>query len=261
MNKRTRKVNRLALTLGATLWLLFFACNSALQAQSQTKTDWEFGLTGELSARGIKWAEESSTLKATNILLELRARNLGNIINLSVFGGLGLPRPNGVTFEQLPLTLEYQGGSLSGLLIGARAEARLLQASDFNFGLAGEFSSYLGFKKDFALTGLVVPGTATAQPSWSQATGGLLITYDALEDSQPFLEVAASYFWGNFKMTEKIEDLEGEEKVRLKGSSYISITAGWSFFLVDKITVVPRVRIFSGSKTAIGAGLSLYYGF
>lgn len=261
MNKRTRKVNRMALSLGAALWLLLFASGSALQAQSQNKTAWEFGLTGELSARGIKWAEESSTLKATNLLLELRARNLGNIFNLSVFGGLGLPRPNGVIFEQLPLTLEYQGGSITGLLIGARAEARLLKASDFNFGLAGEFSSYLGFKKDFALTGLVVPGTATAQPSWSQATGGLLITYDALEGSQPFLEVAGSYFWGNFKMTEKIEDLGGQEKVKLKGSSYISITAGWSFFLVDKITVVPRVRIFPGSRTAIGAGLSLYYGF
>lgn len=261
MNKRTRKVNRMALTLGAVFWLLLFASSSALQAQSQNKIAWEFGLTGELSARGIRWAEESSTLKATNILLELRARNLGNIFNLSVFGGLGLPRPNGVTFEQLPLTLEYQGGSLSGLLIGTRVEARLLQASDFNFGLAGEFSSYLGFKKDFALTGLVVPGTATAQPSWSQATGGLLITYSALEGSQPFLEVAGSYFWGNFQMTEKIEDLEGQEKVKLKGSSYISITAGWSFFLVDKITVVPRVRILPGSRTAIGAGLSLYYGF
>ncbi|MCR4396648.1 MAG: hypothetical protein NUW07_07960 [Candidatus Saccharicenans sp.] len=260
MNKRTRMANPMALFLGASL-LLLFAGGSALQAQSQDQTTWEFGLTGELAARGIKWAEETSTLKATNALLELRARNLGHIFNLSVFAGLGMPRPNGVIFAQLPLTLEYQGGSLSGLLVGTRVEARLLKTSDFNFGLAGEFSSYLGFKKDFALSGLVVPGTATAQPSWSQASGGLLVTYDGLEGSQPFLEVAGSYFWGNFKMTEKIEDLEGEESVKLKGSSYVSITAGWSFFLVDKITVVPRIRIFPGSKSTIGVGLSLYYGF
>ena len=261
MNKRTRKAKRMALSLGAGLLLLLFASGPALQAQSQNKPTYEFGLTGELAARGIKWADQSSTLKATNMLLELRARNLGNIFNLSVFGGLGLPRPNGVIFDELPLTLEYQGGSISGLLFGARAEARLLPASDFNFGLVGEFSSFLGFKKNFELTGLVVPGKATAQPSWSQATGGLLITYDGLEGSQPFLEVAGSYFWGNFKMTEKIEELEGEEKVKLKGSSYISITTGWSFFLVNKITAVPRIRIFPGSRTAIGVGLSLYYGF
>lgn len=262
MKERARKTKRQAglLAVGLTLWLLL-ASGQALRAQGQENTSWEFGLTGELYARGIKWADQTTSLKSTNMMLELRARNLGNIFNLSFFGGLGLPRPNGVVFDQLPLTLEYRGGSIAGLLFGARAEASLLPASDFNFGLLAEFSSYLGLKKDFALSGLVVPGTATASPSWSQATGGLRITYDALEGSQPFLEVAGSYFWGKFKMKEKIEDLEGEQTVDLKGSSYVSITAGWSFFLVDKITVVPKVRIFPGSKTGIGGGLSIYYGF
>lgn len=262
MKERARKAKRLAgfPVVGLVLVLLLTG-GQDLRAQGQDRPAWEFGLTGELYARGIKWADQSTTLKATNLMLELRARNLGNIFNLSFFGGLGLPRPNGVVFDQLPLSLEYQGGSITGLLFGARAEAKLLPASDFNFGLMAEFASYLGFKKDFALSGLVVPGTATVSPSWSQATGGLRVTYDALEGSQPFLEVAGSYFWGKFKMKEKIEDLEGEQTVDLKGSSYVSITAGWSFFLVDKITVVPKVRIFPGSRTGIGGGLSIYYGF
>lgn len=262
MKERDRKAKRLAkfLAVGLTL-LLLSASGQALRARDQEKTSWEFGLAGELFARGINWSDQTTTLKATNMMLELRARNLGNIFNLSFFGGLGLPRPNGVVFDRLPLTLEYQGGSISGLLFGARAEVRLLPASDFNFGLLAEFSSCLGFKKDFALSGLVVPGTATATPSYSQASGGLIVTYDALEGSQPFLEVAGSYFWGKFRMKEKIEDLEGDEAVDLKGSGYVSITAGWSFFLVDRITVVPRVRIFPGSRTTIGAALGIYYGF
>lgn len=262
MKEGTEKAKGLVkvLATGLTLALLFIAL-PALQARAQEKPIWEFGLTGELYGRGIKWSDQTTTLKATNLLIELRARNLGQIFNLSFFGGLGLPRPNGVVFDQLPLTLEYQGGSITGLLFGARAEARLLPASDFNFGLMAEFASYLGFKKDFALSGLVVPGTATASPSWSQASGGLKVTYDGLEGSQPFLEVAGSYFWGQFKMQEKIEDLEGEQKVDLKGASYVSITAGWSFFLVDRITLIPKIRVFPGSKTGIGGGLSIYYGF
>ncbi len=262
MKERAGKAKRLAaiLIIGLT-WSLLLAAGPALQAREQQKPVWEFGLTGELFSRGIKWSDQTTTLKSTNLMFELRARNLGNLFNLSFFGGLGLPRPNGVVFDQLPLTLQYQGGSITGLLFGARAEARLLPASDFNFGLMAEFSSYLGFKKEFALSGLVVPATATATPSWSQASGGLRVTYDALEGSQPFLEVAGSYFWGKFKMKEKIEDLEGEQSVNLKGVSYVSITAGWSFFLVDKITLVPKVRIFPGSRTGIGGGLSIYYGF
>ncbi|MCX8160416.1 MAG: hypothetical protein N3G18_05745 [Candidatus Saccharicenans sp.] len=262
MKESAGKAKRLAgvLVVGLAL-ILLSAGPRVLRAQDRGGPAWEFGLSGELYARGIKWADQTSTLKATNMMLELRARNLGNRFNLSFFGGLGLPRLNGVVFDQLPLTLEYQGGSITGLLFGARAEARLLPASGFNFGLVAEFASCLGFNKNFALSGLVVPGTATATPSWSQASGGLRVTYDALEGSQPFIEVAGSYFWGKFKMNEKIEDLEGEQTVDLKGVSYVSITAGWSFFLVDKITVVPKVRIFPGSRTGIGAGLSIYYGF
>ncbi|MDI6697969.1 MAG: hypothetical protein QME85_03400 [Candidatus Saccharicenans sp.] len=262
MKERARKAKRLTGVLAVVLTLMLLpTVGLALQAQEQEKPVWEFGLTGELYARGIKWSDQTTTLKSTNLMFELRARNLGHLFNLSFFGGLGLPRPNGVVFDQLPLTLEYQGGSITGLLFGARAEARLLPASDFNFGLMAEFTSCLGFKKDFALSGLVVPATATATPSWSQASGGLRVTYDALEGSQPFLEAAGSYFWGQFKMKEKIEDLEGEQKVELKGASYVSITAGWSFFLVDKITLVPKIRIFPGSRTTISGLLSIYYGF
>lgn len=261
MQERVRRATGSAWCLLLVLALLLSSGCQMLQAQTQNNTVWEFGLGGELPNRGITWKDQTTTLKATNGLLELRARNLGHIFNLSFFGGPGMPRPNGVIFDQLALPLEYQAGSLSGLLFGARAEARLLPASDFNFGLLAEFTSFLGFKKDFELKGLVVPGTATGQLSWSQAMAGLIVTYDAFEGSQPFLEVAGSYLKGKFKMKEVIQDLTGEESVNIKSSSYLSITAGWSLFLVDKITVVPRIRFFPGSRSTLGVGLSIYYGF
>ncbi len=243
------------------LVLLMFGGGQWLLAQTEGKPVWEFGLSGELFSRGIKWQEESSTLKSTNATLALIIREITSIINLTIYGGIGMPRPNGIIFDRLPLTLEYQAGSLNGLLAGVRAEARALPASDFNFGLVAEVTSFSGFNKNFDLKGLVVPATATARLSWIQATAGFIVTYDALENSQPFLEIAGSYLQGKFRMKEVIEDLSGEQTVTIKSSGYASITAGWNFYLVDKITVVPRVRFIPGTRSTFGGSLSIFYGF
>jgi hypothetical protein len=264
MKTRLRKAKRPAWFLAVLLVTLFLAPGSKglmAQNQAQNKAAWQYGLTGELFNRGIKWEDQTSTLKSTNIMLELEGRNLANRFNLRLLAGLELARMNDLLFENLPITLEYQGGNITGIIFGARADTRLFSASDFNIGVLAEFVSYVGFKKSFDMSGLPVPGKATAEPDWAQASGGLMVTYEALEGNQPFLELAASYLWGSFKMTEQIEDLQGAQTVDLKSSGFLSITLGWNFFLVDKITVTPRVRLFPASKSAIGGGLSIYYGF
>ena len=261
--KRTSAKRSLLRWVAPLMFLLLLLCLQNLRAQSSAghQSAWEFGLTGELFNRGLKWEEQTSSLKATNLLLEIRGRNLSNFFNLRMFAGLEQARLNGIIFDQLPITLEYQGGALSGLIFGARADARFYRTSTFSLGVLADFTSYIGFKKSFTMQGFVVPAEATAEPAWAQASVGLMVAYDGLENSQPYLEVAGSLLWGAFKMTERIEDLSGEQSVDLKGSGYLSLTFGWNFFLVDKITVSPRIRVFPGSKTAVGAGITFFYGF
>ncbi len=259
-----RRAKGPAWSLAVLLVILFLSGgNQKLMAQSQAwnKTTWQYGLTGELFNRGIKWEDQASTLKSTNIMLDFKARNLANRLNFRLFGGLGLTKMNGLLFENLPITLEYQGGNVTGIIFGARADTRLFTVSNFNIGALAEFASYIGFKKSFEMAGFPVTSEAKAEPDWAQVSGGLMVTYEALAGSQPFLELAVSHLWGSFKMTEQIEDLEGTQTIDLKSAGLFSITLGWNFFLVDKITLTPRISLFPASKFAVGVGLSICYGF
>ncbi|MDD8031042.1 MAG: hypothetical protein PHQ25_03485 [Acidobacteriota bacterium] len=259
-----RKTEGPACSLVVLLVILCLSGGSqTLMAQSQTwnKTTCQYGLTGELFNRGIKWEDQTSTLKSTNIMLEFKARNLANRFNLRLFGGLELAKMNGLLFENLPITLEYQGGNITGIIVGVRADTKLFTVSNFNIGVLAEFASYFGFKKSFEMTGFPVTAEAKAEPDWAQASGGLMVSYEALAGSQPFLELAVSHLWGSFKMTEQIEDLVGAQTVDLKSAGLLSITLGWNFFLVDKITITPRISLYPASKFAMGGGLSICYGF
>ncbi|MBC7361175.1 MAG: hypothetical protein H5U06_02660 [Candidatus Aminicenantes bacterium] len=231
------------------------------QSSSESKTTWELGLTADLFNRGIKWDDKSSTLKSLNLLLEARAKNLGGFFDLNVFAGLGNTNLNGITFGHLPITLDYEGGSISGIIFGLGIDKTFFTTSSFNFGLMADFASYIGFKKTFVLEGFIYPGEAQTEPDWAQASGGIFVLYDGLEKVQPFLQIAASKLWGTFKMTEKIEDLTGDETKDLKDAGLLSITLGWNISLSEKICLIPRARVYLGSKTALGGGISFFYAF
>ncbi|MGB9893709.1 MAG: hypothetical protein ACPLRA_04795 [Candidatus Saccharicenans sp.] len=256
--KRMGKVGLLCLAL-----TFFLAIAPAIfgQNRSAKPTTWEYGLTAEFYNRGIKWADQTSSLKSLNLVLDLRAKNLANFLNLNLFAGLGNTSLNGTYFDYLPVSLDYQGGQISGIIFGAKAGTDFFSTSDFIFGATVDFASYLSFNKTFPMENLVVPGQIKAEPNWSQVTAGLMITYDGFENIQPFLEVGASFLWGQFKMTETIEDLEGQQTIDLKNSTFISIILGWNINLTNKISLVPRIRFFPGSKAAVGGGLSFVYGF
>jgi hypothetical protein len=249
----------------AVLLLILLAAfgGQSLLAQRNTtaRATWQIGLTADMFNRGIKWGARTSTLKSMNFLLEARTKNLGGFFNLNLFGGLAITNLNGVMFDRLPITIDYEGGGISGIIFGLGIDKELLTVSDFKFGLMADMTTYIGFKKTFAIEGFVLPGEAQAEPDWAQASGGLFVLYDGFEKIQPFLQVAASKFWGNFKMSEKIEDLTGEESKDLKGSGFLSLTLGWNISLSQKFCLIPRVKVYAGNKTTIGGGLSLFYAF
>lgn len=252
---------RQILILGIFVLLVFSHQMLQAQGSSGNKSTWKMGLTADYFARGIKWDDNNSTLKSLNLMLETRAQNLGGLFNLNLFAGLGNTNLQGLTFDHLPITLDYEGGSISGIIFGLGVDRTFFSTSSFNFGLMADFTSYIGFKKSFALEGFVVPGEAQSEPDWAQASAGIFILYDGWEKVAPFLQVAASKLWGTFKMSEKIEDLTGEETKDLKDAGLLSFTLGWNIDLSEKISLIPRIRVYTGNKTAFGGGISFFYAF
>ncbi|HRD02411.1 MAG TPA: hypothetical protein PLP57_07195 [Candidatus Saccharicenans sp.] len=222
---------------------------------------WEFGLRFDLFNRGTKWDQTTSTLKALNLMAEARGKNLGGTVDLNLFAGLGSTDLNGVVFSQLPITLDYQAGRITGLVVGLGADWPLIYASDFRLGLTADFMTWIGFNKKFAIEGFVFPGEAKAEPDWAQASGGIFAAYEGYENVEPFFDITVSALWGTFNMTENIQDLSGEEEKKIKGSGLLSISLGCHLKLTEKLYLTPVARFYPASKFGLAGSLGLYYAF
>lgn len=231
------------------------------EAELNQAASWDFGLRFDFFNRGIKRDETTSTLKALHLVAEARGKNLGGTVNLTLFAGLGQTDLNGLVFNELPITLDYQAGRISGLIIGLAADWPLIYKSDFKLGLTADFMTWLGFKEKFAIEGFVFPGEAKAEPDWSQASGGVFATYEGYENVAPFLKVKISGLWGTFKMTENMEDLSGEEKKSLKGSGLMAISLGCYLKLTDRLYLTPVVEFYPAGKSSLAASLAIFYAF
>jgi hypothetical protein len=258
--KKGKKSSWLSLFI---LLLFTIFASQALSAQSsnQNKTRWEMGLSAGLFDRGVKAGSNELTLKSSNLLLEARATNLAGWFDLDIFAGINSSKLNGALFDQLPVTIDYEAGGISGLIFGGKISKAFFQTSNFKFGLLADFTSYIGFQKKYTLSDFVVPAEVKAEPDWAQASAGIFVTYDGFVDNQPFLEISFSKLWGTFKMSETIQDLAAEEDKSLKDAGPISIALGWNINLSKDIVFVPKLRVYTGSKTAISGGLSLLYTF
>ncbi|MDD8020405.1 MAG: hypothetical protein PHU81_04350 [Acidobacteriota bacterium] len=254
------------------LWLMFvliifLAPGLKTQVKLQAESDfnqpasWELGLRFDLFNRGIKWDSTTSSLKGMNLVAEARGKNLGGTVDLTVFAGAGNTNLNGMLFDQLPITLDYQAGSITGLILGLAADWPLTRISDFRLGLTADFTTWIGFKRKFIIEDFISPGEAGAEPDWAQASGGLFAVYEGYQNVEPFLDITFSVLWGTFKMTEKIEDLNGEENKSIKGSGLLGISLGCDWKLSDKLYLRPVVRCYPASKFGLSGSLSLSYDF
>ena len=222
---------------------------------------WDCGLRFDFFNRGIKRDEISSTLKSLHLVAEAHGKNLGGTVDLTLFAGLGQTDLNGLVFNQLPVTLDYQAGGINGLIFGLAADWPLIYKSDFKLGLTADFMTWFGFKKKFAMEGFVFPGEARAEPDWSQASGGIFAAYEGYENAEPFIKVKISGLWGTFKMTENIQDLSGEENKSLKGSGLMAVTLGCHLKLTVRLYLTPVAEFYPASKSGLAASLGVLYTF
>ncbi|MBC7363579.1 MAG: hypothetical protein H5U07_03410 [Candidatus Aminicenantes bacterium] len=233
----------------------------AQRSLQDKSSGWSVGLMSGFFSRGIKCDTQIITMNTPAGLLLAKGQNLGWTVDLSFFAGYGNSGLNGILFDRLPVSLDYQAGGIGGWLFGVKADWPIFSVGDYTFGLSADLMTFLGEKKSFSLEGFAEPGNATIQPNWSQASSGFFLLYDGLEKIQPFLIAEASFFWGTFKATETISDLTGSQGQKLKASGLLRLTAGGNYKLAENFLLVPSLTVYPASKTAISAELSLLYSF
>ena len=217
------------------------------------------GIEGEFFDRLITWGEgqsETSTLKSYLILCK-PGYEIREGATVRAVLGYSLSNFNEMVFRELPFSLELDTGNIDGIALGGEALIRLLKISRFSISAQAQFIYYLGFKDEWVLPDINVEGTAAGTPSWSRFTVGPKISYQVTEYLRPYLIVNYDTLWGKVKMKEEIEELAGEQEMKIESKSNISFLIGTHYEIIDRLDLKVEAGILPFEE---GVGLSIALG-
>ena len=157
------------------------------------------GLGYEYLARTVTWGEDPDASRFQASLISARAEiGFAKGIVLSLSAGLALTDLSSATFNNLPISLRYDGAPLSG----------------FEISGTGRFVYSFGMKRTWPLEGFAVEGQAEGSADWMEAAIGPRVAYLGFDKIRPFLEISCRWLHTGFAMTETLDDLTGRETKR-----------------------------------------------
>lgn len=201
------------------------------------------GLGYEYLGRTVVWGDDASASGFGASLISARADfgfSKGFIVSLSA--GLALTDVTALTFNDLPISLRYDGAPLAGFAFGAEAIVPLRRLSDFEISGTGRFVYSFGMKRTWPLEGFAVEGQAEGSADWMEAVVGPRIAYLALDKIRPFFEINCRWLHSGFVMKETLDDLAGRETKRASKLS-AGLALGAEAVLSDRISVQARAGI------------------
>lgn len=257
--KTRARVLPLVLVFSAVLVLL--AAGPSIAAEN--RTSFRAGISFEHFSRTITWDDKAGTSKSSANLIAARAEiepRPGLIFDLEA--GLSLSNFNGLVFSRLPISLDYEAGAVSGLLVGAGVRAAILRSGDFEIEGVGRFVYSLGSTKTWPLEGFTVTGNSKGGPTWMRASAGPRISYLFFGKFVPYLDVSASWFSGKFKLDETLGDLSGQETKKLRGKSLVEISLGADYKVSDRISLRAEAGFLpyaGGVDGTVSAGFLFFF--
>ncbi len=192
-----------------------FATTGLAAAQLNVRT-FAAGLSYEYLSRTVVWGEDTEASRIQASLVTARADfefDKGVVFSLSA--GLAPTGVAGLTFDTLPISLQYDGGPLTGFVFGAEAFVPIRQYSDFEISGTGRFVYSFGMEKTWPLEDFAVEGEARGSTTWLEAAIGGRVSYLSLKRTIPFLELSLRWLHAGFTMTETLGDLGGTETKRV----------------------------------------------
>ncbi len=252
MNRRTQGFFVLPV-LAAVLMML-----AAAPAGAQDQSKFRLGFTIEHFSRELSWNDDAEMSKSQNNLFAARAEIVASPgLVFDFTAGFSLSGFNGLVFDTLPISLDYEAGGAPGLFLGAGLRGRFFRSGDFEIEGAARFVYSFKLSKTWTLEDFSVPATATGGPTWMRVTVGPRFLYHASDKVTPYLSVSADWFSGHFEIAEDIGDLSGQEKKKVNGKGMADIALGLDYRISNKVTLRAEAGFLpysGGVDTALSVG-------
>ncbi len=202
------------------------------------------GLSYENLSRTVVWNGDTSPSKIQANLLSARADlGVGKGIIVSLSAGLSLTDYKTLAFESLPISLQFDGSTLSGVLLGIEAVVPIKTFSEFELGGTGRFIYSIGLSKTWPLEDFAVEGEATGKPGWMEFSVGPRLSYLFFGRVVPYVELGVRWLRADFKMTETLGDLGGTELKLVRGDLSFSAVLGADAAVSNRISVKAKAGI------------------
>lgn len=220
------------------LGILALLAAGRVEAQERNVTSLAAGLTYDHFARSVVWRGDDAGSKIrTHTVAAMAEVGLSSGLVFSLAAGFSLSDLSGLTFEALPISLEFSGATLKGFSLAGEAAVPVKKIGDFEIRAAGRIVYSFGISRSWPLAGFAVEGKATGQPSWIEVSAGPRVAYLAFgRRVVPFVEVSARMLWASFRMTEALGDLAGEETKRVRGDFALGLALGADVRVTGRIT-------------------------
>jgi hypothetical protein len=234
-----------------------------LSQAAESRPVWRVGISYDHLSRTVTWDDKThqSRLKADLITASgLIAFEPG--LTLELLAGVSLSNFNGLSFDNLPITLDYESGATTSFLLGAGIRAKLLTFGDFEIEGTGRFVYSMGRIITWPMEGFAVEGSSTGRPTWFEASLGPRISYFAAAKFVPYLTISADILSGRFRMDETLADLSGTQTRKLKSKSIVSAALGADFHVSGRLALRGEAGFLPYSGGVDGmASLGLHYRF
>lgn len=221
------------------LFLLSLSLAFNTQAAAAKNFLSQTGLSFNYLTRTYTSSEDKDTNNKLSVLVLslFKDFNFAHNWSFNLSAGIAINNFNGLIFNRLPISLEYQAGVTPAIYFGASLSRKIMSVDEFAIDLTAKARSSLGFKKSWNLQGFGEPGISSGTNYWLDIALGPRLFYNISGNFIPYISVAARYFLGQFEMNEKIGDLVGSQKKNLTGKSLIEATLGFHLKISPKFAV------------------------
>jgi hypothetical protein len=223
------------------------------------------GIGFESFSRTITWDDDQYTSKLKSSFFTFNTEfEFGKGFFFNAILGYAIPGSSyeGLTFRELPFSVELNVGNIKGYLVGIEIKKSFIYAKDLEVDLLGQFFYYMGLKKEWDVPDLAVEGTVEGDPSWMRASIGPVFTYTGFDAFHPYLYLNFNKLWGRFKMVQTIQDLTGSENQKISGASSFGVSLGSIFKLTDAFGIKTETSFIPhGDRVDFGLMVRAVYSF
>ncbi len=226
---------------------------TAAEPQSAADIDFTAGLKFCYNRVPVLLGEDKTgnSLVHSYLALEIEA-GLKDYLILGVVAGYDTNHFNdAVDFYRLPLSLHVDDQSFNSMVFGVKAKSDFFSWKDFSFVAQGELLFFKLFKKEFPIDLPIAKGTSTVKQSFSQLALELLVQYDGFPGFTVFAGPQLNLLKGSLTASEKIEELEGEEKLTYRQKNKMGIAAGINIELSSQLELNVKVNVISKTSLSV----------